>query len=378
MADRKEIGVDELILQIGKQAKLAAQSLALASPDAKNIALNTAAQSLRDRKHEILSANIKDMEFGRNKGLSDAMLDRLLLDETRIEAMASGIEEIAKLPDPVGDIMASWDRPNGLVIERVRVPLGVIGIIYESRPNVTADAGALCLKSGNVAILRGGSESLNSSGLITECLQTGLQKAGIDENAVQMIPTRDRAAVGALLSMSEYVDVIVPRGGKSLIERVMNDAKMPVFAHLEGLCHVYIDGAADAQKAVDITLNAKMRRTGVCGAAETLLVDEKVAGTLLPMILDALDLAGCQIRGDAKTCSLFPNATRATDDDWHTEYLDKIISVRIVAGAQAAIDHINHYSSHHTESIITEDQRVADKFLNEVDSAIVMHNASTQ
>ncbi len=378
IADLLKMDVKETLVEMGKRARAASHALGLARPEQKNQALLAAAKSLRDHSNDIIEANKKDMEFGREKGLSDAMLDRLMLDDARIEAMAAGIESISELNDPVGEVIAEWDRPNGLNISRVRTPLGVIGIIYESRPNVTADAGALCLKSGNAAILRGGSESLNSAGVIANCIRAGLKEAGLPEDSVQMVPTRDRAAVDALLSLSEYVDVIVPRGGRGLIERVQNNARMPVFSHLEGLCHVYLDRAADPQKALDITVNAKMRRTGICGSAETLLVHKDIASDMLTIVLDGLHAAGCEIRGDIATQAIAPFVKSVDEEDWRTEYLDAIISVKIVENAQAAIDHINHYSSHHTESIITEDNAVAEKFLTEVDSAIVMQNASTQ
>ncbi len=366
------------ILLIGENAKKAAKNIALASSFSKNIALNAAAAAIDNGIDEILRANAKDMQFGREKGLNDAMLDRLFLDEERIESMVKSIKAIAQLDDPVGAIISSWVRPNGLEIERVRVPLGVIGIIYESRPNVTADAAALCIKSGNAAILRAGSECLNSAIVICELIQSGLKIAAIDCNALQIIKTRDRAAVGQLLSMRQYIDVIVPRGGQSLIKRVMDDAKMPVFSHLAGLCHIYIDQYADAKKAIEVTLNAKMRRTGICGAAETLLINKNISDDLIIEIINTLTTAGCEIRGDEKICQLFNNAINAVEDDWHCEYLDKIISVKIVNDIDGAIAHIEKYSSHHTESIISEDKANVDKFLTEVDSAIVMHNASTQ
>ena len=370
--------VEAQVRAIGARARAASKILALAKTEAKRHALRAAAGAIRSRQADLIAANEKDLEFGRNKGLSKAMMDRLLLTPDRIESMAAGLEAIAELPDPVGAVIAEWDRPNGLHIQRVRTPLGVIGVIYESRPNVTADAGGLCLSAGNAVILRGGSESLNSSSLIADCLRDGLRDAGLPEDAIQMIPTRDREAVGALLRMNDFVDVIVPRGGRGLIERVMTDARMPVFAHLDGLCHVYIHSAADAEKARAIALNAKMRRTGICGAAETLLIDKAVAGEMLPAILGDLAGAGCEIRGDDKTRALFPDAVAATEEDWRTEYLDSIISVRVVDGLDQAIEHINTMGSNHTDSIVTEDDDAAAAFLREVDSAIVMHNASTQ
>ncbi|WP_420547841.1 glutamate-5-semialdehyde dehydrogenase [Curvivirga sp.] len=378
MAEDMNMDVNALLVDMGKKARAASHALGLASPEQKNKALQAAADALRARQDEIIEANKKDLAFGSEKGLSDAMMDRLMLDADRIEGMAAGLEAITTLKDPVGEVMDEWDRPNGLKISRVRTPLGVIGVIYESRPNVTADAGALCLKSGNAAILRGGSESLNSAGVIADCIRSGLKATNLPEDSVQMIPTRDRAAVDALLSLSDYVDVIVPRGGRGLIERVQNNARMPVFSHLDGICHIYLDKDADAQKALDITLNAKMRRTGICGSAETLLVNKDVAADILPAILDGLNDLNCEIRGDEAVQSMASYIKEVVEEDWYTEYLDAIISVKVVEDAQAAIDHINHYSSHHTESIITEDTDVAEKFLREVDSAIVMQNASTQ
>jgi glutamate-5-semialdehyde dehydrogenase len=311
-------------------------------------------------------------------GLSSAMLDRLRLDPGRVAAIARGLEEVAALPDPIGATIAEWTRPNGLRIARVRVPLGVVGIIYESRPNVTADAGGLCLKSGNAAILRGGSESFASSGALVECLQQGLREAGLPEACIQRVPTRDRAAVGAMLAMREFIDVIVPRGGRSLIERVLAEARMPVIGHLEGLCHVYVDRAADLEKARRIVLNAKMRRTGVCGAAETLLVDRVAAGTHLKPILADLLAAGCELRGDDAVQAADPRVKPATEADWSTEYLDAILSAKLVDGVAGAVAHINRYGSHHTDAIVTEDSAAAEHFLRHVDSAIVLHNASTQ
>ncbi len=370
--------IQTIMETIGADAKAAAAILANARTTQKNDALIAAATAIRAKKAEILQANVKDLDIARGRDLSQAMIDRLLLDDDRIEAIASGLEAIATLPDPVGDTIASWDRPNGLNISRIRVPLGVIGIIYESRPNVTADAGALCLKSGNASILRGGSESANSSRAIHLCLVEGLKAAGLPETAIQLIPTQDRAAVGALLGMAGIVDIIVPRGGKGLIERVQNDSKVPVMAHLDGICHTYVDKAADPQKAVDIVVNAKMRRTGICGATETLLIDHNVVADLLPAIADALIEKGCALRGD-KTAQQQHNAiSPATEEDWDTEYLDAILSIRTVAGVDDAIAHIARHGSHHTDAIITEDAEAAAKFLNQVDSAIVVHNASTQ
>ncbi|SDE09078.1 glutamate-5-semialdehyde dehydrogenase [Kordiimonas lacus] len=369
--------ISTMMRTMGEQAKAAAAALALASTDTKNKALLKAADALKKNVPAILEANEKDLEYGREKGLSDAMMDRLALDRSRIIAIAKSLEDIAKLPDPVGDTMAEWDRPNGLKIARVRVPLGVIGVIYESRPNVTADAGALCLKAGNAVILRGGSDSLNSSGAIHACLKEGLEAAGLPADAIQLVTTRDRAAVGEMLTMTGLIDIIVPRGGRSLVERVQNESRVPVFAHLEGICHVYIDKAADPQKALDVAVNAKMRRTGICGAAETLLVDKDAEATAIFTVGALLD-AGCEVRGDEGMQALDDRVKPATDADWKTEYLDKIISAKFVDGVEGAIAHIAENSSGHTESIVTEDVDAAEKFLREVDSAIVMHNASTQ
>ena len=363
---------------IGVAARAAARQLATAPTEIKNRALEAAAREVRSNAAEILSANAEDMAAAEDKGLTSAMLDRLALNDARVEAMAVGLEEIAQLPDPVGDVIASWERPNGLRITRVRVPLGVIGIIYESRPNVTADAGGLCLKAGNAAILRGGSESFHSSAAIYACLVEGLRQADLPESAIQRLPTRDRAAVGLLLGMPEYVDIIVPRGGKSLIERVQRESRIPVIAHLEGNCHVYVDGGADLNMARQITINAKMRRTGVCGAAETLLVDGAAAAThLAPLVEDLID-AGCEVRGDGATQAVDSRGLPATPADWGTEFLEAIIAVKVVDGVDAAIAHIDRHGSQHTESIVTEDAAAAARFLNRVDSAIVLHNASTQ
>ncbi|MEX0298436.1 MAG: glutamate-5-semialdehyde dehydrogenase [Kordiimonas sp.] len=369
--------IPALMQAIGARAKAATTALAEASTEAKNKALTVAASTLRANTPKLLEANAKDIEFGQNKGLSGAMIDRLLLDENRIESIASGLEAIANLPDPVGDIIANWQRPNGLDIRRVRVPLGVVGVIYESRPNVTADAGALCLKAGNAVILRGGSESFHSSSAIHGCLVEGLQAAGLPADAIQLVPTRDRAAVGEMLKMTGVIDIIVPRGGRSLVERVQTESRVPVFAHLEGICHVYIDKDADLTKAAEITLNAKMRRTGICGAAETLLIDSAIIDKATP-ILDALLESGCEIRGDNTLCGLDERIQPASKGDWDTEYLDSVISARSVKGTEGAIAHIAKHSSGHTETIITEDGEAAETFLNRVDSAIVMHNASTQ
>jgi len=364
--------------ELGARARGAGRILANAPHEAKDGALRAAAESLRERRAELLAANEEDMAGARERKLGAAMLDRLALDAKRIDAMAAGLETIAALPDPVGEEMARWRRPNGLDIARVRVPLGVVGIIYESRPNVTADAGALCLKAGNASILRGGSESFHSSRAIVACLGDGLAAAGLPEAAIQLVPTVEREAVGIILTMADHIDVIVPRGGRSLIERVQKESRIPVLAHLEGICHVYLDRAADPKMALEITLNAKMRRTGICGAAETLLVDEPVAGTLLPPVIEALIEAGCEVRGDPEVRLLDERVRPASEADWSTEYLDAILSIRIVDGVAGAIEHIDRYGSSHTESIVTADQAAAERFLAEVDSAIVMHNASTQ
>jgi glutamate-5-semialdehyde dehydrogenase len=370
--------VHEMMHVLGRAAKQAAAELASAGTDAKNTALTEAAKALRANADAIKTANARDMAAGEEKGLSAALLDRLMLDDGRIEAMAAGLDAIAALPDPVGQVMAEWDRPNGLMIQRVRTPLGVIGVIYESRPNVTADAGALCLKAGNAAILRGGSESFHSSGAIMECLAAGLKAAGLPVAAIQRVPTTDRAAVGEMLTMVDYIDVIVPRGGKSLIERISAESRVPLFKHLEGICHTYIHAKADPEKARAVTLNAKMRRTGICGATETLLIDKAVAPALLPAIVDDLTGVGCELRGDAQAQAIDARIEAASDADWDTEYLDAVLSVRVVDDEQAAIDHIRVHSSAHTDAIITEDAQAADKFTAEVDSAIVMVNASTQ
>ncbi|MGI9413284.1 MAG: glutamate-5-semialdehyde dehydrogenase [Hyphomicrobiales bacterium] len=368
-----------MMAELGVAAREAARELAHAPSEAKNAALGAMARAIRDARADMLAANEKDLETAAATGRPGAFIDRLTLTPERIEAMAQGLEAIAGLPDPVGEIAASWDRPNGLRIERVRVPIGVIGIIYESRPNVTADAGALCMKSGNAAILRGGSESYETSAVILACLQAGLEQAGLPAAAIQMVPTTDRAAVGMMLKgLDGAIDVIVPRGGKSLVGRVQDEARVPVFAHLEGLCHVYVDRAADLAMARDIALNAKMRRTGICGAAETLLVDRACAETHLKPIADALIDADCEVRGDAEARALDERIDPAGEEDWSTEYLDSIISVKLVDGVDGAIGHIARYGSDHTDCIVTGDDRTAARFLTRVDSAIVLHNASTQ
>ena len=368
-----------IMTRLGRQAREAARDLARATSAQKTRALEAAAGEIRARRDEILAANARDMEGARARQLSGALQDRLLLDARRVEAMAKGIEDVAALPDPIGDVIAEWTRPNGLRIQRVRVPLGVIGIIYESRPNVTADAGALCLKSGNAVILRGGSESFHSSTAIHAALVGGLRAGGLPEAAIQMVPTASRDAVGYLLGqMQQYVDVIVPRGGKNLIARVQADARVPVIGHLEGLCHVYVHRSADMAMARDVTLNAKMRRTGICGSAETLLIDRDCLATHWRPIADALVAAGCELRGDAELCGQDSRVQLATEEDWRTEYLDAILACRVVANVDEAIRHITTYGSAHTESIIASDPQAVQRFLHDLDSAILLHNASTQ
>jgi glutamate-5-semialdehyde dehydrogenase len=368
------VSIEAEMRYIAEAARAAMRVLGLADEATKNTALHEAAAAIRDSAAAVLDANARDLdEVGGD--ITESFLDRLKLDDGRIEGMATGLEEIAALPDPVGQEIAAWDRPNGLRIARVRVPLGVIGIIYESRPNVTADAGGLCLKSGNAAILRSG---LHSSGAIMDCLHHGLRQTDLPEAAIQRVPTRDRAAVGAMLAMPDLIDVIVPRGGKSLIERVSRDSRIPVLAHLDGNCHVYIEADADPEMARQVVVNAKMRRTGICGAAETLLIDESIAASVLPPILAELAEAGCEIRGDEATRALDPRVVPASSADWDTEFLDSVIAVKQVAGLDAAIEHVNRHGSHHTDSIVTRDPRRAQVFLDRVDSAIVLHNASTQ
>jgi glutamate-5-semialdehyde dehydrogenase len=365
--------------QIGVNARKAARSLASSPAAQRNTALHAMARAIRADAKFISVANSRDLEMARQKDLKASFIDRLTLTSQRIEAMAQGLEAIAGLADPVGKVQAKWVRPNGMEISRVTVPIGVIGIIFESRPNVTADAGALCLKSGNTAILRGGSDSFQSSQAITKCLQRGLIEAGLDDHCIQMVPTADRAAVGEMLTgLDGCIDLIVPRGGKSLVARVQNDARVPVFSHLEGICHVYVDAGADVEMANSIVLNAKMRRTGVCGSAETILVDRVIATKALPIFLNTLLQAGCEIRGDADVVALNTDVKAATEADWSTEYLDAIVSIKVVDGVDAAISHIARYGSQHTDAIVTHDHAVAEKFMNEVDSAIVLHNASTQ
>ena len=371
--------IGELMEGLGRAATEAAAVLALAPSVQKDVALAAAAAAVRARRATILAANERDLAAARVRHLSAPRLERLLLDERRLEAIAMGIDAVMALPDPIGRVAAEWQRPNGLRIQRVIVPLGVMGIIYESRPNVTVDAGALCLKSGNACILRGGSESAHSSAALHECLASGLAAAGLPAACIQLVPTSDRAAVGYMLAgMSEYLDVIVPRGGRRLVERVQSEARVPVIGHLEGNCHVYIDRAADLRMARTIVLNAKMRRTGICGAAETLLVDEGCTATHLAPIIGDLLAAGCEVRGDATVQRVDPRVRPASEDDWYTEYLDAIIAARVVAGVDAAIAHIARYGSAHTESIVTENPAAAERFLQRVDSAIVLHNASTQ
>ena len=361
---------------VARAAKDAAAKLSLATAEQRTAALKAMAAAIRQDASLILAANDKDMAAA--SGLTPALKDRLKLDAKRVEAMAKGIDEVAALPDPLGQVLAEWDRPNGLHIARVRVPLGVIAIIYDSRPNVTADAAVLCLRSGNAAILRGGSESVNSSSTILQSLKRGLKSAGLPEAAITRLPTQDRAAVGELLKLDDLIDVVIPRGGKSLIERVAAESRIPVLKHLDGNCHTYVDGAADLAMARKIVLNAKMRRTGVCGATETLLVDRRVAKTHLPPILDDLAKAGCELRGDAETRALDGRVTLANDSDWDTEYLDAIIAIKLVDGVDEAIAHINRHGSHHTEAIVTGDEAAAKKFMAEVDAGIVIHNSSTQ
>ncbi len=377
--DTKGQDVAQIMARLGQDARAAARPLAIASKERKNAALRAMADAIVANEKTILEANALDLANGVDSTLSAAMMDRLKLDPSRIAGIVKGIREIADLADPVGEVIAAWDRPNGLKIERVRTPLGVIGVIYESRPNVTADAGALCFKAGNPVILRAGSDSANSSAAIHACMVEGLRREGLPEAAIQLVPVTDRAAVGEMLrGLDGNLDVIVPRGGKSLVARVQSEARVPVFAHLEGICHLYIDRSADLDMAVRIAVNAKMRRTGICGSAETLLVDRSVSKTHLVPILDALAAAGCAIRASAEVLSLYPTAEPATEADWTTEYLDAIISVALVDGVGGAIEHIETYSSHHTEAIVAEDAKAVERFFNEIDSAILLHNASTQ
>jgi glutamate-5-semialdehyde dehydrogenase len=369
----------ELMSALGRAARSAASAVATAGPDVKNRALHAAARALRRRREEIIAANQRDLGAARDAGRSAAFLDRLALDGSRVEAIAASLEKIAALADPVGRVLASWVRPNGLRIERMAVPLGVIGVIYESRPNVTADAGALCLKAGNVAILRAGSESVHSSAAIHRCLVDGLEAAGLPAAAIQLVGTTDREAVGAMLAgLGGTIDVIVPRGGKDLVARVQQEARVPVFAHLEGLCHTFVDRDADLAMAIEVVLNAKLRRPGVCGATETLLVDRQAPAHYLPRIVAALADAGCEVRGDEIAQQADSRVRPASQADWSTEYLDAIISVRVVDGVDGAMAHIARYGSQHTDAIITGNPETAERFLRHVDSAIVLHNASTQ
>ncbi|MCJ8144375.1 glutamate-5-semialdehyde dehydrogenase [Ancylobacter sp. A5.8] len=371
--------VSAVMAEIGRRARASARRLALAPPEVKRQALLAAAEAIRRNAPAILAANAEDVASAKAAGISGSMLDRLTLNTARLEATAAGVTEIAELTDPVGKITESWQRPNGLVMERVRTPLGVVGVIYESRPNVTADAGSLCLKAGNAVILRGGSDSFHSSRAIHAAMVEGLVEAGLPADSIQLVPTRDRAAVGAMLAgLDGNIDVIVPRGGKSLVARVQSEARVPVFAHLEGLVHIYVDKAAELAKALEVVKNAKMRRTSVCGAAETLLVDREAAGVLLKPLVTMLLDEGCAVRGDEAAQAVDPRVTPATEEDWRTEYLDAVIAVKLVDGLDAAIEHIETYGSHHTDAILTEDEQAASRFLAEVDSAIVVHNASTQ
>ncbi len=371
--------VKTLMRDIGIRARAAARVLGLAESAQKTNALEAAAKAVRASKAKILEANAKDIVEAKKQNISASFLDRLTLTDKSVDAIAAGMNDVALLPDPIGEVIADWQQPNGLMFQRVRTPLGVVAVIYESRPNVTADAGSLCLKAGNAVILRGGSDSFHSSRAIYECLVAGLKEAGLPEEAIQLVPTTDRAAVGEMLSgLSGNIDVVVPRGGKNLVARVQLEARVPVFAHLEGVCHVYVHAAADLGMAKSIVYNAKMRRTGVCGAAETLLVDSKAAPTHLRPLVQMLLEAGCEVRGDDATRAADPRVKAATEEDWYAEYLDKIIAVKVVDGLQAAMDHIAKYGSQHTDAIITDDPSEAEIFLREVDSAIVLHNASTQ
>ncbi|UOA31929.1 Gamma-glutamyl phosphate reductase [Sulfitobacter sp. DSM 110093] len=371
------VNIPELMADIGARARAAAAQLATASAERKHAALIGAAEAVWKERAEIIAANAKDLDFGREKGLTDAMMDRLMLDEGRIRSMVDGLRSVAEQTDPVGEVIAEWDQPTGLNIQRVRTPLGVIGVIYESRPNVTADAGALCLKAGNAVILRGGSESFHSSRAIHRCLQQGLRDAGMPEDAVQLVPTRDRDAVREMLTMTETIDVIVPRGGKGLVGLVQREARVPVFAHLEGIVHIYIDAEADPEKALKVVLNAKTRRTGICGAAECLLIHHDIAKSIGNGVIRALIDAGVEVRADAGLQGI-AGTVPATDADWGQEYLDMIVAARTVPDAQAAMDHIRQYGSGHTDCILTENAKTAAEFFNGLDSAILMHNASTQ
>ena len=369
--------IPALMAEIGARARAAAADLAFAPSDAKARALTHAAACIEARREEIIAANARDLDYGRDKGLTAAMLDRLMLDAPRIKGIAEGLRAVAAQDDPVGQVLTEWDRPSGLHIRRVRTPLGGIGVIYESRPNVTADAGALCLKAGNAVILRGGSESFHSSGTIHACLVEGLRAAGLPEDAIQLVPTRDRAAVSELLKMTETVDVIVPRGGKGLVGLVQREARVPVFAHLEGIVHVYVDAAADPETARAVVLNAKTRRTGICGAAECLLIHRDIAATLGADLIRDLIAAGVEVRADAALQHI-DGTVPATEEDWGREYLDSIIAARVVEDLDAAIAHIRRYGSNHTDCILTEDAAAVERFFERLDSAILMHNSSTQ
>ena len=377
MLDKKDLY--KTMADMGVRARIAAGILATTDGERKTAALVAMAQAITDNRKEILNANVIDMEMGRKKNLSTSFMDRLELNAERIASMANGLKDIAVLAEPVGRVLAEWDRPNGLHIQRVRTPLGVIGVIYESRPNVTADAGALCLKAGNAVILRGGTDAINSSKAIHDCLVKGLEQAGLPGDAIQMVQTTDRDAVGEMLKgLDSNIDVIVPRGGKGLVARVQEDARVPVFAHLEGLCHVYVDASANIKMATEIAVNSKMRRTGICGSAETLLIDKNAVDTHLKPVLEALADAGCALRGDKQATELFGQMEAAKSEDWTTEYLDAVLSVAIVDGIDGAIEHINRYSSNHTDAIVAEDKEVVSRFFTEIDSAILLHNASTQ
>jgi glutamate-5-semialdehyde dehydrogenase len=379
MLDQVRTDIDSLMAEIGRNARAAARPLAIATAEQKNRALDAMAAEISVNRNAILAANAIDLANAKESGVAASFIDRLTLTAERIEGIAAAIRDIAGLKDPVGDVIAEWDRPNGLHIERVRTPLGVIGVIYESRPNVTADAGALCLKAGNAVILRGGSDSANSSQAIHSCLVTGLKAAGLPEHAIQYVPVTDRAAVGAMLSgLGGAIDVIVPRGGKSLVARVQSEARVPVFAHLEGLCHIYVDKSADLEMARKIVVNAKMRRTGICGAMETLLIDRAVTETHLAPLVEGLLAAGCEVRATDEIRARIPGLTAASEADWSTEYLDAILSVTLVDGISGAIDHINRWSSAHTEAVVAEAPDVVERFFTEIDSAILLHNASTQ
>ena len=375
MTDTSDIST--LMQDIGTRAKQAAAELGFASAERKQAALIGAAENVWKNRVSIVQANAKDLEYGRGKGLSDAMMDRLMLDEDRVQSIVDGLRNIAEQADPVGEVIAEWTQPSGINIRRVRTPLGVIGVIYESRPNVTADAGALCLKAGNAVILRGGSESFHSSQAIHACLVQGLHDANLPEDAIQLVPTRDRAAVSEMLAMVDKIDVIVPRGGKGLVGLVQREARVPVFAHLEGIVHIYVDQHADPEKVLKVVMNAKTRRTGICGAAECLLIHEAVADTIGQGLVRALIDAGVEVRADAQL-SKIQGTVAANEDDWGTEYLDMIIAAKVVSDVDAAIEHIRTYGSQHTDCVLTEDQDVADRFMQRLDSAILMHNASTQ